>query len=332
MNDNGHFPVLSIFLWLLALVVVTTTLLPLSYSVRWWVRMWDFPRLHIAILAMVTLLAAIPFAVLLKPLLISLMLAAIIYQSVQIFPYTPFAPTEIDLVDATEQDGTVSLLSVNVLMENTRHSDLIKIIQREDPDVLLLMETDEVWHSALESELARYATVKKHVSDDHYGLIFATRLDHKSVDIVWPEQDDTPALKAELIAPTGATFNFIGLHPRPPVPGNNSKVRDKQIKDAAKWTSSWERPTVCMGDFNDVAWSWTARRFKRYGEFLEPRVGRGMLSSFHAKYYFIRVPIDQLYLTKSVGLVSFARLEYFGSDHFPVMATVLITEAGANSS
>jgi len=99
-------------------------------------------------------------------------------------------------------------------------------------------------------------------------------------------------------------------------------VAFKQIKHAAQLTESSARPTVCMGEFNDVAWSWMTRRFKRYGNFMEPRVGRGMVSSFHANYWFMRLPIDQLFLTENVGLISFSRLKSFGSDHFPIAATV----------
>lgn len=313
---------LSLVLWCLAVVVLVTTALPLTNSVSWWVRMWDFPRLHIAVFALVVMMAAHLFEAPLKLLMISLMLAAFLFQSIKIFPYTPFARTEVDLGSAPSAADEVSLMSVNVLMENKRHDELVHIIEREDPDVLLLMETDKVWSDALTDVLRRYTTVKSHLSDDHYGMIFATRLGIVSVDLLWPAQDDTPAIKAVLIAPNGTEFNFIGLHPRPPVPGNDTAVRDKQIKDAALLTSSSDRPTVCMGDFNDVAWSWTTKRSKKYGEFVEPRVGRGMISSFHAAYPIIRLPIDQFFLTTNVNLVSFNRLENFGSDHFPMAATV----------
>lgn len=318
---------LNIFLWGLALAVLVTTALPFTNSVSWWVRMWDFPRVHIAFVALVALVVCLPFAVAFKLPLIALMGAALIYQTWQIFPYTRFAKTEIDLVPAPANVKPVSMMSVNVLMENARHDDLARIILREDPDILLLMETDQVWHTALGDVLDRYTTVKTHIADDHYGLIFATRLDPVTVEFLWPIDDDTPALKAVLRAPNGAEFNFIGLHPRPPVPGNSTAVRDKQIKEAALMTSSSDRPTVCMGDFNDVAWSWTTDRFKRYGGFLEPRVGRGMYASFHAEYPLMRLPIDQIFLTESVNLVSFDRLENFGSDQFPMVATVFFDKS-----
>ncbi|WP_299682197.1 endonuclease/exonuclease/phosphatase family protein [uncultured Roseobacter sp.] len=314
-------------LWALALSVVITTLLPLTNSVTWWVRMWDFPRVHIAGVALLTLAVSLPFTVSLKPLMSTVLVAVVIYQGLQIFPYTPLAQTEIDLSSGQAPDKEITLLSVNVLMENERYQDLIAILQREDPDVLLLMETDETWNVALTEVLSRYATVEKHIADDHYGMIFGTRLPTSHVELLWPADDDTPAVRAVLTSPSGVDFNFIGLHPRPPVPGNTTEVRDKQIKDAALMTQSSERPTVVMGDFNDVAWSWTTKRFRDYGDLLEPRVGRGMISSFHADYPFMRLPIDQMFMTKNVGLVSFRRLENFGSDHFPMAATVFIAQS-----
>lgn len=311
---------LDAVIWLLGLFVLTVTLLPLTHGVAWWVRMWDFPRLHIAILALFVCALAIFVAPAFYGWIVATMLGCFVYQAIRIFPYTPLAKTEVELVKPPKPRDVVSMLSVNVLMENTRHGDLIAIIEREDPDVLFLMETDEVWHNALKGVLARYKVVKTRITDDHYGLIFATRCEVDSFELMTPSNDDTAALKAVLRAPNGACYNFIGLHPRPPVPGNDTISRDEQIKEAALITSSSERPTVCMGDFNDAAWSWTSRRFKRYGGFLEPRVGRGLLSSFHAQHPLVRVPIDQLFVTKSVHLVAFYRLENFGSDHFPIAA------------
>ena len=312
--------------WGVASAVVITTLLPLTNRVTWWVRMWDFPRMHIAGIALVALLACLPFEVSQKPVLAMVLAGTVVYQGMQIFPYTPLARKDIEFSAAPTPAEEMDLVSVNVLMENTRHDNLIAILEREDPDVLLLMETDETWRSALSEVLGRYSTIKSHVASDHYGLIFATRLKASSVELLWPITDDTPAVRAVLTSPGGAEFNFVGLHPRPPVPGNTTAVRDNQIKSAALMTQSSERPTIVMGDFNDVAWSWTTKRFKRYGALLEPRVGRGMIASFHANYRLLRLPIDQFFMTEDVGLVSFRRLENFGSDHFPIAATVFVSQ------
>jgi hypothetical protein len=40
--------VLELAVWAFAATLAAVTLLPLSASQAWWVRMWDFPRVHIA--------------------------------------------------------------------------------------------------------------------------------------------------------------------------------------------------------------------------------------------------------------------------------------------
>ena len=313
---------LAMFTCILVATVFIGTILPLTRSVRWWVRAWEFPRLHIAILALLCLPLVLVMQISYKSVLVVGLGVCILYQATRIYPYTRFASSEVDIVDDVPAENKIKLLSANVLMENPRKADLIRIVEREDPDVLFLMETDQDWLKAVKPLLDKYPTVLTYPLDNYYGLIFATRLEAPSAEVVFLSEDNTPSLRAELVGPDGTGFNFLGLHPRPPVPGNDTSLRDLQIKKAAKLTGNANWPTVCMGDFNDVAWSWTSQRFKKYGGFLEPRVGRGMFPTFHAQYPLLGVPIDQLYLTQGVGLVSFGRLEEFGSDHYPIGAVI----------
>ena len=321
-RHNEPMILLVLLTYLLAAIVVTGTLLPLTHSVRWWVRAWEFPRLHIAVLAVVCLVLVAILPISHKGLLAVALCACCLYQAICIYPYTRFAPVEIELAGDVPSESKIRLFSANVLMENPRKADLIKIVERENPDVVFLMETDQGWLDALKPILNKYPTVLTYPLDNYYGLIFATRLKAPSAEVVFLSEDNTPSLQAELIGPDGTGFNFMGLHPQPPVPGTDTALRDQQIKRAAQHSGNADWPTVSMGDFNDVAWSWTSRRFKRYGGFLEPRVGRGMFPTFHAQYPLLGVPIDQLYLTRGIGLVSFGRLEEFGSDHYPISAVI----------
>lgn len=321
----GHLqPALALLFWVLTLAVLFTTLAPLSHSTRWWVRGWEFPRVHIAIVAVL----AIAIGVILRTpesLAASVILAfCVIYQLLWVYPYTVLVRKEIALSQEAAPDMQVSMIAANVLMENKDHHRLRTLIDREDPDVLLLMETDDVWEAELAAQLDRYQTVLRHPLSNHYGMIFATRLPADEARIVYLTEDDTPTLLARLRAPTGA-FYFVGLHPRPPVPGTDTQARDEQIRRAAQLADRTVLPVVAMGDFNDVAWSWSARRFKVHGAFRDPRVGRGILPSFDARSKLLRFPIDQLYLTDGLDLISFGRLDNVGSDHFPMKAVILPT-------
>lgn len=315
--------IVSVLFWILAALTLFTTLAPLGGSQEWWIRCWDFPRIHIAIVALFTVVMG--FLIMRKSIavVVTLLVLCASYQAYRIFPYTQWATEEIVLKSNVAENEQISLISANVLMGNTDHASVIVMIEREQPDVLFLMETDRVWDEALASTLENYSTVLSYPCDNHYGLIFATNLRVTASEIVFLSDDETPTVLADLIGPTG-NFFFVGLHPRPPVPGVDTDERDEQIKRAALLADREISPVVAMGDFNDVAWSWTSERFKEYGEFRDPRVGRGMIPSFDVTSWWMRFPIDQLYITDGLGLVSFSRLGPVGSDHFPMKAIVTV--------
>jgi endonuclease/exonuclease/phosphatase (EEP) superfamily protein YafD len=312
--------------WITALLVVVMTVIPLWHTTLWWVRAMDFPRLQIAAVAGVVLVAAL--FLLSGPgglLVAAVMLVAGGYQLWRIFPYTPIARVEVQL--AEETPNAIRIVSSNVLMENRRHDLVLEMIAAFDPDILLLMETDEAWVDALEPALGRYPTVLREPLDNHYGMVFATRLDVRDARIVRLTRDNTPSVFAEIVAPEGTAFRFVGLHPRPPVPGESAKDRDAQILYAARFAAKSGIPVVVTGDFNDVAWSDTSQLFKHVGEYVDPRIGRGFFASFDANSAWLRFPIDQFYATPDVAIISIERLAYVGSDHFP-MATVVRLDPG----
>lgn len=304
-----------------AVALVAMTLLPVSGSKQWWVRMWDFPRAQVAggLAGTLVLVAVLGPA---RWVLMPAVAAALGYQLWRIRPYTRLVPVEMRFAEGRDAGREVRMLAANVLLENTEHHRLAALIERVDPDIVLLMETDARWVAALEPVLARYPTVLSEPRDDYYGMVFATRLTAHDARMVRLTPDETPSVFAELAAPGGARFRFVGLHPKPPVPGEDTDERDAEVTFAARFARDSELPVVAIGDFNDVAWSDTSQRFKHVGGYLDPRIGRGLFASFDANRPYFRCPIDQLYVTGDVAMVSFGRGPHVGSDHFPLVATV----------
>ncbi|SOE19033.1 endonuclease/exonuclease/phosphatase (EEP) superfamily protein YafD [Hoeflea halophila] len=306
----------------LTITLVILTILPTTDLQEWWIRAMAFPRLQI-------IAAAVPLATLalflspkLRATALSVVLACIGFQAWEVFPFTPLAPKEIRL--APSGDDQLRFLAANVLMENRDHEAVASLIRRETPDVIFLMETDQTWIDALEPVLGEYDTVLTKPQDNHYGLAFATRLQVVDAQLLDLGDVERPTLYAELKDRHGRLFRFVGLHPAPPVPGEDTGTRNAKTAYTARFARLADVPVVIMGDFNQPAWSRFAQRFKRLGGYLDPRVGRGPLPSFDATHPLFRFPIDQIYVTPDVAVVNFSRGEKIGSDHFPMLATVRI--------
>lgn len=153
----------------------------------------------------------------------------LLYQCWRILPYTHLVGVEMRKVPHSEEGSQIAILSSNVQMDNDRFADVRRLIEEVDRDLLFLMETDGRWHEALRGALDRYPCVVAEIRDNRYGFIFATRLKARQAEVDYLTPDTTLSLSCELFSPQGQRFRFVGLHPRPLVPGNMTEERDAEI-------------------------------------------------------------------------------------------------------
>ena len=96
------------------------------------------------------------------------------------------------------------------------------------------------------------------------------------------------------------------------------------LLSVAKTTKKLTKPVLVIGDFNNVAWSNSSILFKKASELIDPRIGRGFISTYHAKYKLLRFPIDLMFHSEEIFIEKLDTLEQFGSDHLPVLCEFYI--------
>ena len=292
---------------------------------EWWFRGADFPRLQILFVGLVAL-AGLLFInaewTSVRELLLLGVIAAVAYQLKMVLPYTPVWKKQVLHVrqDQLNVEQQISLLVANVLTPNHKYHLLLEQINRLQPDVVLTLETDQVWQEALKPIEADYPYRVAVPQDNLYGMHLYSRLPLADTEVKFILSDETPSIHATIRLRSGLDVQLYCLHPKPPSPteAKDSTLRDAELLIVGDQIKEIDESCIVMGDLNDVAWSRTTRLFQRISGLLDPRVGRYFMNTFHADYPLLRWSLDHIFHSTDFGLVEMKRLPHIGSDHFPI--------------
>jgi endonuclease/exonuclease/phosphatase (EEP) superfamily protein YafD len=330
--------------WTLRAVIAFLVVAALAPFLRvgWWpVRLCDFPRLQLGILAIVAVLAIAGWGFAREwriehAVLISLGLAVAAWQLAHAAPYTPLWSKASP--DADTDKDAVRLAVLNLDYRNPKRAETIRVIEAIDADLLVLVEVDRAWEIALAPLADQYPHREGVVLDDGLGLLLWSRLPMRDARTRYLVTDERPSIWAEIDMGAARSAQFVAVHPSPPGlktdDGDraNSRKRDAELVLVAKEVAEDSgRAHIVAGDFNDVAWSHTTRLFERLSGLKDPRVGRGLFSTYHAKHPMLRYPIDQVFVSEGFATARLDRVRIPGSDHLGIISDLVLVRPTGSS-
>lgn len=300
--------------------------LPLLRSPLWYIRVWDFPRLHIAAMLGIVLAAyVLTFGVsgVGETLMIAVWALAILNEVRYIFKFTPLASKEALRSEQQHPKNSLTLMISNVRMVNKEYKKFLDVVKKERPDMLIMNEPDQNWHDNVcrtLDELFPYS-IKKPL-DNTYGMLFWSKYKLHNSEIRYLVEEGVPSFYTVVELPSGKKVDLFTVHPTPPRINQNTEPREAELLIVAKQAKKTPYASIVAGDLNDVAWSRTTKLFKEISGMIDPRVGRGFFNTYNAKVPVFRYPLDHVFYDPDFRLISLRRLEKFGSDHFPIAITL----------
>jgi endonuclease/exonuclease/phosphatase (EEP) superfamily protein YafD len=303
--------------------IVIASLVPLIRNDFWIFRVFEYPRLQkLTLNLLILLLYGFIFAIKSNSdyTLMVLLSLNLIYLCRQIFPFTILAKKQVVQSSKPIGERNIQLLIANVFQDNRKYDAYLQLIGNCNPDVVLMVETNQWWQDKMDGISKDYPYQMKVPLENTYGMLLYSRLELLDANVRYLVEDDIPSIETEVRLPSGELLKLFCLHPRPPVPQENphSTERDKEILLVAKKARESQYPAIVIGDLNDVAWSYTTELFSKISELLDPRKGRGFFNSFNARYFFLRFPLDHVFCSADFTLTSIRRMNSCGSDHFPM--------------
>lgn len=330
-NHSRLRKTILIFLLSISAFLIVTAFAPLLHVDWWWVRIGDFPRVQLLVACVIWLVVLLlfrsqPYA---KPSAVLVALSACI-QLFWIFPYLPIAPQQVEWAKSDDQDLYIKILTANVLQDNKEAGKLLKLVNEQAPDIVVLCEVNQRWMDDIAALRTDFDYNVEHPLENKYGIAMYSKLKIQSSKIRAMVKESIPSIDAMIQLRCGQPVRLFAVHPNPPRPGEDTTKRDgelvlvgREVKDSGS--------AVVLGDMNDVGWSRTTDLFQEVSGLLDPRKGRGLYPTFNANSWILRYPLDHLFHSDDFRVVSLKTLPAIGSDHLP-LSVVLSYEPSAGQT
>lgn len=276
----------------------------------WFFDLFNHLRPQALIATFILLLTAIIFK---KPVPVFLSLIILIFN-LSLMTYRLY---EFGMPVQTAQGTPLRVISANVLTSNNNHQAIIGILQKYDPDIFVAIEVNDKWIKALNSIEEKYPYTFKHSSEDNFGMaIYAKKPFNGEVLKLGDYQ--LPLLKLDF-----GSFTLMCAHPIPPVSNQNNTELNKYISEVAVLAQKEQKPVIVAGDLNTTLWSANIKPLIPSG--LKPANKWGWAWTWPRLAPLFAIQIDHIFV-KTLSVSDFKVLEGTGSDHFPVMATIILPD------
>lgn len=219
-------------------------------------------------------------------------------------------------------DGVaVRVLVLNVLTSNTDTAEVRALIEAERPDVIGLVEVNQRWLDDLAPALAAYPGQLTRPAEHNFGLALFARgsVSGSIVELGAP----LPTILAE-VAIGDARLTAVVAHLYPPMTSRWASYQTEQRDQIAARVRELAGPVILMGDFNATPWSRTFRGLVAETGLCDSRAGFGLQASWHTGIPLLRIPIDHLLASCTIGVRDRRIGPDVGSDHFPVIVDLVV--------
>jgi endonuclease/exonuclease/phosphatase (EEP) superfamily protein YafD len=232
-----------------------------------------------------------------------------IFQALPMFRYQGANPIHSE----ARSPARLRILLANVLADNTQYADLDRLIRREKPDIVGLVELTPEWVAGLASVRAEYPYHVDAPSGIH-GLALWFRRQPEAIDRpACPLPDASPFLHAGFTC-AGRYRQLWLVHPRMPFTRKNRP----ELPALADLIGRAQGSRIVIGDMNTTEGSPLFPDFVQATGLRDSRPGFGRQPSWPTNLPY-RIPLEHAFVSDDLAVVARRLGPSIGSDHFPLI-------------
>ncbi len=246
----------------------------------------------------------------------SLKFASLVFIGNLILFATPILKTNNTLKTVQADETPTNIVFANVEIRNIDYALAKKVILAQNPDIIALAEINDEWVNNLSDLKKIYPYTIELPADHNFGMALYSKIPFK-VEAKNPSTMPRPFLSLDF-----ERFSLMVVHPFPPISKEGWQENKHYLKSIANYEATSNKPVIIAGDFNCTLW----------GDALKPIIKKGYkrIDTLGVDYTFptgwlaLALQIDHFFINKPVRS-EFKVLDYIGSDHYPIQATLYFT-------
>ena len=257
-----------------------------------------------------------------KMTLVSLLGFVVSFAFLLPFYYQPQAIAE----PIPEKTSRFKLIFNNLNFANKNYQPLLDYVNKENPDVVALVEVPKDHYERLKTLLPDYKySFRQPGVNSRLGLVVFSQKPFVYEPYTHYFGDSSyPALEVNLKLEGEPPLSLVVIHPPPPVTPHLTKERNQVLKGLTDYLKKKQIRTVVVGDFNATNFSPNYRNLVKTGGVVDARAGLGAQPSWPVWLpKLARIPIDHALVTKDLQVAQFRLGPNSGSDHLPFSLYVL---------
>ena len=217
----------------------------------------------------------------------------------------------------------LKLLNANVHSTSAAYDKLFALIEREQPDVVVLQETTAAWAEQLEGLAAQYPYRVVEAREGNFGIALLSKHHFAAEATVGSDPLGFPTIVATIDV-GGQALELVATHPMIPLGRRNFDDRNLQLVSVAGLLRRTTGPRVLVGDLNTSLWDVNYKYLEARTGLRNARRGFGVLPTWPTFLPIAMIPIDHVLVSTDIGVREVRTGPRIGSDHLPLVVTITL--------
>jgi endonuclease/exonuclease/phosphatase (EEP) superfamily protein YafD len=240
-----------------------------------------------------------------------------------IFPIFRIAPWYFG--ESEKGHPTLTILSSNIKGTNTNIQAIQEMVELEDADIVVLLESTYFHQEELVALEEIYRFTYSNSLGGGSGFLLYSKFPLSNIEA--PSKGITHVVSvASTVETPDGVFDLVAVHPTRPGPRHGGTFRDSQLLQITELLKTRSENSVVIGDFNTSMWTHGYELFEQENHLRNMRRGRGVVPTWgiNALGPLFSIPIDHCFISGELYGATFGTITLAGSDHLAIIVGIVL--------